>query len=117
MFLSGHRCCLERGESNPNDPLEIHHLDGNPNNNNQDNLMPLCKNCHHGRVHVSASISRGYSIDELKRIRDDWYRRIEEKRNEDARSSTNELEAVEDEQKLSQGLQFCTYFDDSEIRS
>lgn len=27
-------------------PLEIHHIDGNPLNNSQDNLQLLCCNCH-----------------------------------------------------------------------
>jgi hypothetical protein len=106
---------LEREQFNRNDPIEIHHLDENPENNDEDNLMPLCKNCHHGRVHVKASTSRKYSIDELKCIRNDWYSRIEEKRNEDAISSANDLRAVEDEQRLSQSLQFYAYFDDSEV--
>lgn len=61
------------------------------------------------------SFGRGYTIDELKQTRDDWYRRIEEKKNEDARHATNDLRAEEDEQKLSEGLQFRAYFRDSEI--
>jgi hypothetical protein len=27
-------------------PLELHHVDGNPNNNSLDNLQLLCPNCH-----------------------------------------------------------------------
>ena len=27
-------------------PLQIHHLDGNSLNNNEDNLQVLCPNCH-----------------------------------------------------------------------
>lgn len=27
-------------------PLELHHIDGNPSNNNFDNLQILCPNCH-----------------------------------------------------------------------
>ena len=37
------------GEENPythNIPLEVHHKDGNYQNNNEDNLQVLCPNCH-----------------------------------------------------------------------
>lgn len=37
------------GETNPYThtiPLEIHHIDGNYKNNNEDNLQLLCPNCH-----------------------------------------------------------------------
>lgn len=37
------------GEPNPYThtiPLEIHHIDGNYKNNNEDNLQLLCPNCH-----------------------------------------------------------------------
>ena len=37
------------GETNPHThsiPLEIHHIDGNSQNNNEDNLELLCPNCH-----------------------------------------------------------------------
>jgi hypothetical protein len=115
MFLSGHRCCLEREPYNPNDPLDIHHLDGNRENNDLYNLMPLCKNCHLGRVHVKGSFARQYTISELRQIMDDWYNKVEEKRNEDAKSAVNESKAIEDEQKLSSGLQFNDYFNNSEI--
>ena len=26
--------------------LQTHHIDGNPNNNHQENLIPLCSRCH-----------------------------------------------------------------------
>ena len=37
------------GETNPYTntvPLEIHHIDGNYKNNNEDNLQLICPNCH-----------------------------------------------------------------------
>lgn len=41
-----HRCALCRA-----DYCEVHHIDEDPSNNDPDNLIPLCPNCHHGRVH------------------------------------------------------------------
>lgn len=43
-----HRCCIcDRGW------VQIHHIDGDPTNNSEDNLIPLCRN-HAGMVHMLA---------------------------------------------------------------
>lgn len=45
-----HRCAKcgwhEINEYTGRIPLEVHHLDGNWKNNNEDNLVILCPNCH-----------------------------------------------------------------------
>jgi len=33
--------------------IQIHHKDGNPNNNSLDNLLVLCKNCHVNRHKIA----------------------------------------------------------------
>jgi hypothetical protein len=38
-----HKCAF--GHANPPQP-ELHHIDGNPSNNDSLNLLPLCPNCH-----------------------------------------------------------------------
>lgn len=44
------KCCIcGWGETNPytgNIPLEVEHIDGNYKNNEEDNLILLCPNCH-----------------------------------------------------------------------
>ena len=48
IFLRG-RCCEQCGETKWLDvpiPLEVHHVDGDPLNNEIDNLKLLCPNCH-----------------------------------------------------------------------
>ena len=48
IFLRG-RCCEQCGETKWLDvpiPLEVHHVDGDPLNNEMDNLKLLCPNCH-----------------------------------------------------------------------
>lgn len=40
-----HDCSLELWKGRKI-PLELHHIDGNPVNNNLDNLILLCPNCH-----------------------------------------------------------------------
>lgn len=39
-------CCELTTWRNSNVPLELHHVDGNSNNNSLDNLQLLCPNCH-----------------------------------------------------------------------
>ena len=39
-------CCLNTMWNNVPIPLEVHHKDGNKNNNHIDNLQLLCPNCH-----------------------------------------------------------------------
>lgn len=40
-------------------PLEIDHIDGNANNNNEDNLRLLCPNCHSLTPHFR-NLNRGH---------------------------------------------------------
>ena len=48
VFLRGHRCeqCGETKWLGDSIPLEVHHVDGDPLNNEMDNLKLLCPNCH-----------------------------------------------------------------------
>ena len=58
--------------------VDIHHLDQINSHHDEDNLIPLCKNCHDD---VSSNVSRlsgGLSIQELKIIRDEFYKRCED---------------------------------------
>ena len=52
--------------------VQINHLDGNAANNDPDNLIPLCPNCHaltHTRQHMTQNIT----ADQLKLYRDRWF--------------------------------------------
>jgi hypothetical protein len=46
------------------DDLVVHHLDGDPENNSLDNLIPMCDSCH-SKLHTSKSLS-GH----MKRLQD-----------------------------------------------
>lgn len=117
MVKCGHRCCIDFAEFNIT-PLDIHHLDENPSKNDLDNLMPVCKNCHHGKIHNKASFARKYTVEELKIIRDDWYKRIEDQRGEISRIAAGEIELkLEAELSNQFSVKFEAFFEDSEILS
>lgn len=67
---SMNRCCIcsEIG-------IQIHHMDGNRNNNNIENLCPLCPN-HHSIIHKKGGNTRDYDLNSLKKIREKFYDRI-----------------------------------------
>lgn len=69
MAECGHYCCWCRKET----AYEIHHIDGNHENHEKDNLMPLCSNCQK-KAHTIIPIARRFTPGSLKRIRDRWYK-------------------------------------------
>jgi hypothetical protein len=64
-----HSCCMCEKFG-----VEIHHIDGNPSNNREDNLIPLCSNCANF-AHVdfpSAARTHGISQDQLRLYKKNW---------------------------------------------
>lgn len=51
--------------------LDVDHIDANHNNNNPDNLMTLCANCHRLKTHLNKDYMAKESQSELERF-DDW---------------------------------------------
>src|SRR5260370_24974102 len=66
LVSCNHSCCIchEFG-------VIIHHIDGNPANNDPDNLIPLCPTCH-GRVSPTYPLTRGFTPEQLRRYRGNW---------------------------------------------
>src|ERR1039458_4973453 len=54
LFASDRTCCVCR---KPEKPVQIHHLDENPANNDADNLAVLCFDCHH-ETHIRGGFCR-----------------------------------------------------------
>lgn len=70
LVQTHHRCCIcKTDDMTP----QIHHVDGNPANNDPDNLVPLCPNCQ-SRVHTKFGLTRSYTQPQLRMYRDDWFR-------------------------------------------
>lgn len=64
------------GRINPftkNIPLEIEHIDGNYKNNNEDNLILLCPNCH-----SLTSTYKGANRNKGRKLRNKYYKNEEE---------------------------------------
>ncbi len=62
LARSARKCCLCKKPAGKN--IQLHHIDGNPVNNDRTNLIPLCLNCH-SEVQSQTAMGRGYSVDEL----------------------------------------------------
>jgi hypothetical protein len=116
MLLCAHRCCLDREEFSVINPLDIHHLDANPENNALDNLMPVCKNCHLARIHVKIPFGRSYTESELKAIRDEWYQLVREQKTATASIAVKEQRLdLQDETEPTDSLEFVALFESQEV--
>lgn len=62
-------CHLSEWKNNPI-PIELHHIDGNPRNNNLSNLQLLCPNCHALTENYSGKSKRKLPIPNPKEIID-----------------------------------------------
>jgi len=83
MAKSGHMCFRCRWGSRAHD---IHHINFNHNDNDPDNLVPLCRNCHvdvgcvgnpvcsRAPANPHTSPPRRFTEGEIKCIRDTWYK-------------------------------------------
>ena len=68
LFLSDRTCCVCRTQGKL---IQIHHIDGNPANNRQDNLSVLCTDCHNLTM-IKGGFHRTLSPDQVRLYRDDW---------------------------------------------
>ncbi len=74
MHLSDRKCCIDQKER-----VQLHHIDGNPNNNNIENLALLCLDCHDDAT-KTGSLSRKLDAETIKRFRKTHYETIQANR-------------------------------------
>ena len=76
-FASDRTCCIcrERGK-----PFQIHHIDGNPSNNEFENLAVLCLE-DHDRTQSKGGFGRKLDSYEIIKYRNDWIDRVLRRRN------------------------------------
>jgi hypothetical protein len=64
ILFTRYECCLCDSKISGKQESAIHHVNGDPSDNREENLIPLCRNCH-------AKADRGdFSEDHLKQIRE-----------------------------------------------
>jgi hypothetical protein len=68
MFRNRHTCCICHDSSKH---VQIHHIDGNPSNNDIDNLAVLCLDCH-SRVSGDLGLGRRFTPGEIWKYKREW---------------------------------------------
>lgn len=68
LFLSDRTCCVCRVKGKP---VQIHHIDGNKNNHDINNLAILCFDCH-ADTQVSGGFHRKLDAEQVILYRNDW---------------------------------------------
>lgn len=76
LFLSDRTCCICR---NINRPLQIHHIDENPDNHLLSNLAILCLICH-DETQISGGFGRKLNAELVKLYRDEWLGLVQQKK-------------------------------------
>lgn len=76
LFASDHTCCVcrERGR-----PVQIHHIDEDPSNNEIGNLSVLCLLCHDD-TQIQGGFGRKLNAESVVQYRDDWQARVTSRR-------------------------------------
>lgn len=68
LFEFDKSCCICKDR---NKSVQIHHIDGNPANNDLDNLAVLCLE-HHDEAHIKGGLGAQTSPGLIKKYRDEW---------------------------------------------
>lgn len=76
LFLADRTCCVcrERGK-----PIQIHHVDENPVNNELQNLAVVCFECHND-TQIKGGFGRKLDAAQIIQYRDDWIARVTTRR-------------------------------------
>jgi hypothetical protein len=92
-FRSDRTCCIchERGR-----PIQIHHIDEDPSNNDINNLAVLCLLCHN-ETQIRGGFGRKLDAPQVIKYRDDWIARVQKRRDTaDEIASAHQTPSVRD---------------------
>ena len=78
LFRSNRTCCVCREKK----PVQIHHIDENPENYDEDNLAVLCFDCHRD-TQLRGGFDRKLDSAQIRRYRKDWLIRVANKREQE----------------------------------
>jgi hypothetical protein len=76
MFASAQTCCVC---TEPGKPIQIHHIDDVPSNNDPDNLAVVCLHCHND-TQVSGGFGRKLTPLLVRKHRAEWLARVAQRR-------------------------------------
>jgi len=68
QFLSNRTCCVCRKQGKP---VQLHHIDSDPTNNDIENLAVLCLDCHMQTL-ISGGFYRKLDANQVRLYRNDW---------------------------------------------
>jgi hypothetical protein len=88
-----HRCCICH---EPRKHVQIHHIDGNPSNNEWENLAVLCVDCH-SLVTGDQGFGKKYSEREVKLYKSNWEQQCDIFHQQEESNEAEDDEEVEDE--------------------
>jgi len=72
LFLADHTCsvCTTRYKD-----VQLHHIDGDPSNNDPANLIVVCLDCH-SRVTGGHGLGKAYTVGEVRKYKRNWEARV-----------------------------------------
>lgn len=76
QFLSDRTCCVCRKKGKP---IQLHHIDDAPSNNEIANLCVLCFDCHR-ETQISGGFDRKLDADQITLYRDNWHKIVSQLR-------------------------------------
>src|SRR5450759_2549671 len=76
LFDADHTCCVCRDRGRP---IQIHHIDENSSNNNEENLSVVCLICH-DKTQIRGGFGRKLNADLVLKYRQDWLERVRKRR-------------------------------------
>jgi hypothetical protein len=87
MVANRHTCCICH---EPRHPVEKHHINGNPADNEWNNLAVICRNCH-GLVTATGNLGTSYTAGEVFRYKQLWEKRCAEADEDEIDSPVDEV--------------------------
>ena len=76
LFRSAHVCCICRVRGKD---VQIHHINGQPSDNDSDNLAVLCLDCH-SQVTGTRGLGKSYRPGEVRKYKRSWELQVQESR-------------------------------------
>jgi len=87
LYEADRTCCICQS---PHRTVQLHHIDGNPNNNNPRNLAVLCLD-HHDEATRRVGIGRQLTPGLIRRYMDTWLRKVQSRHSSKARAGTRSI--------------------------